>query len=159
RTEFGGVYIQPDICNGCGYCVVSCPFGVVERRAEDGRAFKCTFCYDRQKAGLIPACAKACPTESIQFGELESLQQKAQERIAELHQRGMRDAELYDGSDGSVQGTHAMFIVRGSPRSYNLPPAPEAPTVYLKKAWASAALASGLLLAASLFAFLLEREE
>jgi formate dehydrogenase iron-sulfur subunit len=65
RTEFGGVFVQPDVCNGCGYCVVSCPFGVVQRNAEDGRAFKCTFCYDRQKVGLKPACAQACPTESI----------------------------------------------------------------------------------------------
>ncbi|MCA1563671.1 MAG: 4Fe-4S dicluster domain-containing protein, partial [Acidobacteria bacterium] len=52
RTEFGGVFVQPDVCNGCGYCVVSCPFGVIERRPDDGRAFKCTFCYDRQKGGL-----------------------------------------------------------------------------------------------------------
>ena len=65
RTEFGGVFVQPDICNGCGYCVVSCPFGVIDRRPDDGRAFKCTFCYDRQKAGEQPACAKACPTGSI----------------------------------------------------------------------------------------------
>ena len=73
RTEFGGVFIQPDVCNGCGYCVVSCPFGVVQRNPEDGRAFKCTFCYDRQKVGLQPACAQACPTESIKFGPLEQL--------------------------------------------------------------------------------------
>ena len=72
RTEFGGVFVQPDICNGCGYCVVSCPFGVIDRRPSDGRAFKCTFCYDRQREGLTPACAKACPTKSILFGELEN---------------------------------------------------------------------------------------
>ena len=71
RTEFGGVFIQPDVCNGCGYCTVACPFGVVDRRPDDGRAFKCTFCYDRQKAGLKPACATACPTESILFGDLD----------------------------------------------------------------------------------------
>ena len=94
RTEFGGVFLQPDVCNGCGYCVVTCPFGVVARNEEDGRAFKCTFCYDRQKAGLVPACAKACPTESIQFGELGHLQQKARERVRALHERGMNDAEL-----------------------------------------------------------------
>ena len=52
RMEFGAVFIQPDICNGCSYCVVSCPFGVVQRNEEDGRAFKCTFCSDRQRAGL-----------------------------------------------------------------------------------------------------------
>jgi len=154
RTEFGGVYVQPDICNGCGYCVVSCPFGVVERNEQDGRAFKCTFCYDRQKVGLVPACAKACPTESIQFGEIGALRRKAEERLAELRGRGMRDATVYDPVDTSVGGTHAMFIVRGDPRTYNLPPKPEVPTIYLKKAWASSAIAAALLLGGTLVAFL-----
>jgi formate dehydrogenase iron-sulfur subunit len=153
RTEFGGVYVQPDICNGCGYCVVSCPFGVVERNEDDGRAFKCTFCYDRQKVGLVPACAKACPTESIQFGEIGMLRRKAQDRLAELRGRGMRDATVYDPVDTSVGGTHAMFIVRGDPRTYNLPPKPEVPTIYLKKAWASSAVAAALLLGGTLVAF------
>ncbi|MBA3915313.1 MAG: 4Fe-4S dicluster domain-containing protein [Acidobacteriales bacterium] len=157
RTEFGGVFLQNDVCNGCGYCVVTCPFGVVERRPDDGRAFKCTFCYDRQKAGLVPACAKACPTESIQFGELGHLQQRAQERVRELHERGMEDATLYDSSHTSVGGTHAMFIVRGDPRTYNLPPNPQVPTIYLKESWAGSAAAAGLLLAGSIFAFLLDR--
>jgi formate dehydrogenase iron-sulfur subunit len=148
RTEFGGVFIQPDVCNGCGYCVTACPFGVVERNQKDGRAFKCTFCYDRQKVGLQPACAKACPTESIKFGEIEHL------REDELHRRGMQDAVIYDPTETSVGGTHALFIVRGDPRTYNLPPAPEVPTVYLKKSWRSSALAAGLLLGGTLLAFL-----
>ena len=88
RTEVGSVFVQPDICNGCGYCVVSCSFGVIEKRPEDGRAFKCTFCYDRQKAGLIPACAKACPTQSIQFGDLEVLRQRGKKRVQDLQERG-----------------------------------------------------------------------
>jgi formate dehydrogenase iron-sulfur subunit len=154
RTEFGGVFIQPDVCNGCGYCVVACPFGVVERNPQDGRAFKCTFCYDRQKAGLKPACAKACPTESIQFGELQSLQVRARERVEELHARGMEDANLYDAAESSVGGTHALFIIRGDARSYNLPPQPEVPTVYLKKAWMGSALGAGLFLAGAILAFL-----
>lgn len=157
RTEFGGVFLQPDVCNGCGYCVVSCPFGVVQRNPADGRAFKCTFCYDRQKAGLVPACAKACPTESIQFGEIEQLREKARDRVEELQARGMEDATLYDPQDSSVGGTHAFFILRGDPRSYNLPPRPEAPSAYLKKSWASSALAAGLLLGGSLLAFWAER--
>jgi formate dehydrogenase iron-sulfur subunit len=61
-NEFGDVYVQPDICNGCGYCISACPFGVLGRSAEDGHAHKCTLCYDRQKGGMTPACAKACPT-------------------------------------------------------------------------------------------------
>ena len=154
RTEFGSVFIQPDVCNGCGYCVVSCPFGVVERNEKDGRAFKCTFCYDRQKVGLKPACAQACPTESIQFGEIETLRGKARTRVAELHDRGMTDAEIYDPTTTSVEGTHAMFIVRGDPRSYNLPPRPEVPTIYLKKGWRASAIGAALLLGGTIAAFL-----
>jgi formate dehydrogenase iron-sulfur subunit len=154
RTEFGGVFIQPDICNGCGYCVVTCPFGVVAKNEKDGRAFKCTFCYDRQKVGLTPACAQACPTESIKFGEIEKLRQTASERVLNLKRNGMSDATLYDPTETSVQGTHAMFIVRGDPRAYNLPPKPEVPTIYLKQGWISSAVAAGLLLGGTLLAFL-----
>ena len=85
RTEFDTVYVQPDICNGCGYCVVNCPFGVIDRREDDGRAWKCTLCYDRLKDDMTPACAKACPTDSIQFGDLEQLENTcgaARERVA-----------------------------------------------------------------------------
>ena len=154
RTEFGAVYVQPDICNGCSYCVVSCPFGVIQRNEKDGRAFKCTFCSDRQRVGLPPACAKACPTESIKFGEIEHLRTAAQERVEELHRRGMQDARIYDPQETSVGGIHAFFIMRGDPRTYNLPPKPEIPTIYAKDAWRSAALGSAMLLAGSLVAFL-----
>jgi len=126
----------------------------VERNPDDGRAFKCTFCYDRQKVGLKPACAKACPTESIKFGEIEELREEADKRVAALVGRGMNDVQLYDASDSSVGGTHAMFIVRGDPRAYNLPPSPEVPTVYLKKAWRSSAIGALMLLGGALAAFL-----
>jgi len=155
RTEFGGVYVQPDICNGCGYCVVSCPFGVIDKRPGDGRAFKCTFCYDRQKAGMEPACAKACPTGSILFGDLARLHSVADERIETLHANGIEDATIYDPRQSSVGGIHAFFIVRGDPRTLNLPSHPELPTTLLRPAWASAATAAGVMLAASLLAFAL----
>jgi formate dehydrogenase iron-sulfur subunit len=154
RTEFGGVYIQPDVCNGCAYCVSACPFGVVERNPEDGRAFKCTFCYDRQKERLMPACATACPTESIKFGEINDLRRVANERIEELRRRGFDDAAIYDPADTSVGGTHALFIVRGDPKSYNLPPQPEVPTRYLRNGWASAGVAAGAMLLGTFAAFL-----
>jgi formate dehydrogenase iron-sulfur subunit len=154
RTEFGGVFIQPDVCNGCGYCVVSCPFGVVDRHPSDGRAFKCTFCYDRQKAGLVPACAKACPTESILFGEIDALRTRATARVEELHARGVEEATLYDARDTSVGGTHAMFIVRGAPRTYNLPAAPEAPAAHAPDGWRSAAIAAGAMVLLTALAFL-----
>lgn len=153
RTEFGGVFIQSDVCNGCAYCVVCCPFGVVERNPAEGKAFKCTFCYDRQKEDLKPACATACPTESILFGEIGELRDTAQQRMAKLESDGFTDVHLYDPQDSSVGGIHAFFIVRGDPRAYNLPPSPEVPTKYLKRGWLSAALAAGLMIAGTLLAF------
>ncbi|MDQ3068897.1 MAG: 4Fe-4S dicluster domain-containing protein [Acidobacteriota bacterium] len=151
RTEFGGVFVQPDICNGCGYCVVTCPFGVVDRRPGDGRAFKCTFCYDRQKAGLKPACATACPTESILFGPIDEMQATAAARIETLHARGAADATLYDAANSSVGGIHSLFILRGDPEEFNLPANPVMPTVHLRTGWTSAFLTS-LGLAASAIA-------
>jgi formate dehydrogenase iron-sulfur subunit len=147
RTEFGSVFVQPDVCNGCGYCVVSCPFGVVDKRPKDGRAFKCTLCYDRQRDGLIPACAKACPTESIRFGEVTQLAEHAEHRVRELKQRGYADAQLYNPTATSVGGVHASFVILGSPEAYNLPPAPEVPTIHLRSAWMSAFAAAATLIA------------
>jgi formate dehydrogenase iron-sulfur subunit len=147
RTEMASVFIQPDICNGCGYCVVTCPFGVVDKRPGDGRAFKCTFCYDRQKAGLMPACATACPTQSIQFGPLEELRERGKQRAEELQGRGYSDARIYDPQESSVGGIHAFFVILGEPENYNLPPAPEVPTTYLKSAWSSALISAAILFA------------
>ena len=160
RTEVGSVLVQDDICNGCGYCVVSCPFGVINRRPEPlpnaGGAFKCTFCYDRQKSGLVPACAKVCPTESIVFGRLDDLRARASQRVEELKQNGYADAQLYDPLQTSVRGIHAFFLILGEPEAYGLPPKPQVPTIHLKSAWTSAiATAIGALIAVSCaFAFL-----
>jgi len=154
RTEFGGVYVQPDVCNGCAYCVVTCPFGVIERNPADGRAFKCTFCYDRQKEGLKPACATACPTESIKFGRIEDMSGEADKRMGHLKDLGFDDVHLYNPIESSVGGIHALFITRGDPTTYNLPPHPEVPTKYLRRGWASAGVAAGMLVLSALLAFL-----
>ncbi len=142
RTEVGSVFVQNDVCNGCGYCVVSCPFGVIDRRpeplADAGGAFKCTFCYDRQKSGLVPACAKVCPTKSLVFGRLDDLRARAHERVRQLRENGYGDAQLYDPQETSVRGIHAFFLILGEPEAYGLPPKPEAPTIYLRSAWLSA---------------------
>jgi len=105
----------------------------------------------------VAGCLEACPTESIKFGEIDELRLRAQERLHELHGRGMSDARLYDPRDTSVKGTHSMFLVRGDPRQYNLPPNPEAPTKYLRTAWTSAAVGSALFLAGALLAFTTRR--
>lgn len=144
RTEFDSVYVQSDVCNGCGYCVVACPFGVIGRREDDGRAWKCTLCYDRLKDGMQPACAKACPTDSIVFGEVDELKRRADERLAAVRARGDAGAYLY-GADAADQpgtgGLNAFFLLRDRPEAYNLPPDPWVPTARAAASWASMALA------------------
>jgi formate dehydrogenase iron-sulfur subunit len=126
RTEFDTVVLQPDVCNGCGYCVPSCPFGVVDRDHDDGRAAKCTLCYDRLQDGLEPACAKACPTDSIQFGPLAELRDTAAKREAQLHAQGIKEANLYGHDDKVYGGLNAFFLLMDKPETYGLPNAANA---------------------------------
>ncbi|MFD8307372.1 4Fe-4S dicluster domain-containing protein [Streptomyces sp. NPDC059690] len=143
RTEFGTVVVQEDICNGCGYCVPACPYGVIEQRPHDGRAFKCTMCYDRLGAGQEPACAKACPTESIQFGPLDELRERAALRVDQLHEAGVAEARLYghDPDDG-VGGDGAFFLLLDEPEVYGLPPDPVVTTRDLPAMWKHAGVAA-----------------
>jgi len=143
RTEFDTVYVQPDICNGCGYCVLNCPFGVIARHEEDGRAWKCTLCYDRLKEDMTPACAKACPTASIQFGDLDELRVNARARVSALQSDGMSEAYLYGDSKENQPGTeglNAFFLLVDKPEVYNLPPNPTVPTKGVAGSWRSFAL-------------------
>jgi formate dehydrogenase iron-sulfur subunit len=155
RTEFGTVVVQQDICNGCGYCVPACPYGVLDKREEDGRIFKCTLCYDRLGVGQEPACAKACPTDSIQFGELEELRERAGGRVEQLQRAGVVQARLYgqDPEDG-VGGDGAFFLLLDEPEVYGLPPDPVVTTRDLPEMWRSVGLAAGALLAGAAACFL-----
>jgi formate dehydrogenase iron-sulfur subunit len=154
RTEFGSVVVQQDICNGCGYCVSACPYGVIERRSGDGRAQKCTLCYDRLHGGLEPACAKACPTDSIQFGELDELRERAAARVATLHERGVPEARLYgaDENDG-VGGNGAFFLLLDEPEVYGLPPDPVVPTRDAVRMWKFVGAAAFAFIAAAVGSF------
>jgi formate dehydrogenase iron-sulfur subunit len=155
RTEFGTVVVQGDICNGCGYCVPSCPYGVIEQRKGDGRVFKCTMCYDRLTDGLQPACATACPTQSIQFGNLDELQARADARLATLKSQGVETARLYgrDEDDG-VGGAGAFFLLLDEPEVYGLPPDPVVTTRDLPAMWKSAGAAAVMILGVALSAVL-----
>ncbi len=147
RTEFGTVVVQEDICNGCGYCVPACPYGVIDQRKDDGRVWKCTLCYDRLGAGQQPACAQACPTESIQFGELDELRRRADERLAGLHSRGVAEARLYGRDEGDgVGGAGAFFLLLDEPEVYGLPPDPVVTTRDLPSMWRHAGVAALTLL-------------
>ncbi len=155
RTEFGTVVVQPDICNGCGYCVPACPYGVIDLRKEDGRAFKCTLCYDRLKDGQTPACAQACPTESIQYGDLDELRERADRRVAELHEQGVDVARLYghDPEDG-VGGDGAFFLLLDEPEVYGLPPDPVVTTRDLGSIWKHVGAAAVTLAGVGIASFL-----
>lgn len=171
RTEFESVVVQPDICNGCGYCVVSCPFGVIDliekfnpegthynlatlndTRREDnhtalqatgGVAGKCTLCYDRQKLDMQPACAKACPTDSIQFGDVDELRERAKIRVETLQARGI-EASLYGADDigGGIGTLNAFFLLTDRPETYNLPSQPVLPSTRQPAGYVSAAVAA-----------------
>jgi formate dehydrogenase iron-sulfur subunit len=154
RTEFGTVVVQEDICNGCGYCVPACPYGVLDKREDDGRIFKCTLCYDRLGVGQEPACAKACPTDSIQFGELEELRERATGRVTALQEAGVPEARLYghDPDDG-VGGDGAFFLLLDEPEVYGLPPDPVVTTRDLPSMWKRTAVAGVALLAGAAASF------
>jgi formate dehydrogenase iron-sulfur subunit len=152
RTEFDSVYVQNDVCNGCGYCVVACPFGVIARNPTDGGAHKCTLCYDRLKVDLEPACAKACPTDSIQFGLVSDLRASANRRVQALHERGMEQAYLYGADDTTLgRGLNAFFLLTDPPATYNLPVHPVQPAKSAGRSYlASLVMAVGLLVAGAL---------
>ena len=134
RTEFDTVVIQSDTCNGCRDCIAACPFGVIDINHVSGTAQKCTLCYDRTSVGLEPACSKACPTDSIQFGPIAELQQRAQRRVEQLQAQGESKAQLY-GADrsGPLGGLNAFFLLVDEPEAYGLPRDPKLPTRNLAK--------------------------
>jgi formate dehydrogenase iron-sulfur subunit len=124
RTEFDTVFIQPEICNGCRDCIAACPYHVIGYNADTGLAQKCTFCYGRLQNNLVPACAKACPTESIKFGDLSEMRQVARARLERLHAQGVSNAQLYGETE--YGGLHALFLLTDKPEAYQLPNAANA---------------------------------
>jgi formate dehydrogenase iron-sulfur subunit len=154
QTEFENILIQNDICNGCTYCVAACPFGVISRSSIDGHSHKCTLCYDRQRDDLVPACAKACPTESIMFGRIDDLREKAERRVADLHRRGVTRAYLYgDKPTDTYSQLNSFYLLVDRPSVYGLPDDPSNPWINMPGDYIraiAAALAALIVFAVSL---------
>ncbi len=143
RTDFGAVDIHRDVCIGCRYCVGACPFGVISFNAEHegqphmvkGTVNKCVLCSDRVSHGLGTACATACPTSSLTFGDVDDLKRMAATRIRALHSRGQTDAYIYgwnlkdEGLDVPdtahdikvVNGLNVFYLLLDKPDVYGLP--------------------------------------
>jgi formate dehydrogenase iron-sulfur subunit len=156
HTEFSNVYIQPDICIGCAYCIAACPFGVITRSDFDGHSHKCTLCYDRQKDGLVPACAKACPTQSIQFGPVEELRARARQRVEDLRRRGVADAYLYgDAATATYSTLNSFYLLLDRPSVYGLPEEPFNPWLHMTGDYVRALAGALAALAAVLALFLM----
>ncbi len=148
RTEFDTVVIQQNVCNGCRSCIAACPFGVIEINPETNTAMKCTLCYDRLQAGMVPACAQACPTQSIQFGPISELRQRAQQRLEQLHAAGVMQARLYGHDESILGGLNAFYLLLDEPGKYGLPANPQLPSRNLAPSAAlsaAGAVALGLL--------------
>jgi formate dehydrogenase iron-sulfur subunit len=128
RTEFDTVVIQSNTCNGCRDCIAACPFGVIDMNPVSNTAQKCTLCYDRMQGGLEPACSKACPTESIQFGTIRELRERAQKRVDQLHEQGEKRAYLYGADEKMLGGLNSFYLLVDEPEVYGLPPDPKMPS-------------------------------
>ena len=153
RTEFDTVFIQQDVCNGCRNCIAACPYGVIGMNQQTGTAHKCTLCYDRLQGGLEPACSKACPTRSIQFGTIRELRERAGRRVEQLHQNGESRAYLYGADDKMLGGLNSFYLLVDKPEVYGLPPDPKMPSRNLVPSSLYAAVGAILVGLAGIFNF------
>ncbi|HJU67193.1 MAG TPA: 4Fe-4S dicluster domain-containing protein [Gemmatimonadaceae bacterium] len=160
RTEFDTVVIQSDVCNGCRACIAGCPFGVIDMNPVSGTAQKCTLCYDRMSVGLEPACSKACPTDSIQFGPIDELRQRAQRRLEQLQSQGETKAQLYGADpEGPVGGLNSFYLLVDEPEVYGLPSQPKLPSRNLASSAAGSVVGAAVLGAVGLVTLRKRRSE
>ena len=160
RTEFDTVVIQSDVCNGCRACIAGCPFGVIDMNPVSGTAQKCTLCYDRMSVGLEPACSKACPTDSIQFGPIDELRRRAQTRLEQLQAQGETRAQLYGADpEGPVGGLNSFYLLVDEPEVYGLPSQPKLPSRNLASSAAGSVVGAAVMGAVGLVTLRKRRSE
>jgi Fe-S-cluster-containing dehydrogenase component len=109
KTKEGAVRYNADLCIGCRYCMIACPFSIPAfeyHNAASPKVMKCTLCFDRIKSGQIPACASICPNEAITFGKRSELIQLAREKI--LKNPGKYQDHIYGLTEAG--GTSWLYL-------------------------------------------------
>ena len=139
------VVVDQEWCIGCGYCVQACPFGVPHKDEEIGTVRKCTFCIDRTSNGEKPACADACPTGAIQFGERTDLIETAEKRVKALKTAGYPNANLYGENESG--GLHILYVLTDHPAVYGLPETVQVATSKAALKWLSGVVAAAIIAA------------
>jgi formate dehydrogenase iron-sulfur subunit len=95
HSAVGSVIIDSQKCIGCNYCIANCTFNVIGFDRAANVARKCTFCYDRVTAGMIPACVQACPTGTLRTGPRNEIVMLAKTGVEEMHREGNAEAAIY----------------------------------------------------------------
>jgi len=108
KSEYGPVLYDKEKCIGCQSCVKACPFSIPQYDEKTQKILKCSLCAHRIAAGKEPACAEACPTGAIQFGESKAMLAKAKE-IAKK-----RKMTIYGLNEAS--GTSTFILITGDPK-------------------------------------------
>lgn len=125
RSDMGNVIVQQDVCIGCKFCIPSCPYGVIAFSEQTGTVHKCTLCNDRIHNGLGTACAKACPTGSIRFGDVAELKTRADARLAQLRSLGHSRANIYGYTEAG--GLNVFYLLDDRSPVYGQPENPVVP--------------------------------
>ena len=125
RKASGAVVIDHDICVGCGYCTVNCPFGIPKINEETHKSHKCDLCFDRIEEGMIPSCAQTCTGQCLKWGTLEEITEMANARLEELKAK-YPNANIYGTNLPGVKNTHKIYVLPEKPSTYGFP---ENPTV------------------------------
>lgn len=147
RTHSGIVRVDPEVCQGNGFCVPACPYQAIHLDTRE-IAQKCDLCESRVEDGGIPACAAVCPTGTIQFGSRDDLVKRAHKRLDQLHQREKYSAQLY--GENELGGLGVFYLLLDNPETYGIPLLPGCstrrffPVILTSLFWILAALVLGL---------------
>jgi Fe-S-cluster-containing dehydrogenase component len=108
KREYGIVTYDPDLCIGCRYCQMACPFNIVKFEWAKAlpKIIKCELCNHRIAKGKVPACVEVCPTSAVIYGKRTDLIAEAHRRLAEAPSRYVQ--KVYGEQDAG--GTQVLYL-------------------------------------------------